>query len=33
MTFNYLDSDVIPFTYTLKMVKDIPNYIPKNMIG
>ena len=31
--FNYLDSDVLPFTSTWKMAKDTPNQIPKNMIG
>ena len=30
---NYLYSDVLPFTYTWKMVKDAPNHILMNMIG
>ena len=31
--FNDLDSDVIPFTSTWKMVKDTTNRILDNMIG
>ena len=33
ITFNYLDSNIIPFTSTWKMVKYNPNHIPDNMIG
>ena len=31
--FNYLDSDVIIFTSTWKMVKYTPNHIQENTIG
>ena len=33
ITFNYLYSDVIPFTYTWKMVKYTLNHIPESIIG
>ena len=31
--FNYLDSNILPFTSTWNMVKDTPKNMPDNMIG
>ena len=33
INFNYLYSNVIPFIYTWKMVKDTPNHMIDNIIG
>ena len=33
ITFNDLESDVIPFTFTINMVKDAPKHIQNNTIG